>query len=60
MIWKGPLNKLDDFRNYLKSNNILFGLKLDKYFSNMTNCLLVAVTEMNDIENLKKIIESYS
>ncbi len=45
---------LNNFRNKLKKKNILFGLKLDKYFKDMKNCLLVTVTEMN---NIKKVVE---
>lgn len=46
---------LDRFRNFLKSQNILFGIKLKDYFPDMDNCLLVAVTEMNNIEKFKEI-----
>jgi len=50
-------DKLDKFRNFLKSHNILFGIKLKDYFPEMNNCLLVTVTEMNNIEKFKEICD---
>jgi glycine dehydrogenase subunit 1 len=52
--------KLNKFRNFLKEHNILFGLPLKKYFEEKKNLLLVAVTEMNNIENLIKVIEKWN
>ncbi len=50
---------LDEFRNFLKLHNILFGIKLKNYFPEMNDCLLITVTEMNNIEKFKEICKSY-
>lgn len=48
--------KLDKFRNRLKENNILFGLKLKNYYPDMHKSLLVTVTEQNNIERLTEVL----
>ena len=41
----------------LKKQNILAGIKLDKY-NNLKNCLLICVTEMNSIEDIDRFVEN--
>lgn len=53
-------DELNKFRNYLKGNELIFGLHLKKYFKGYDNLLLVSVTEMNDINRLKELIDKYN
>ncbi len=49
----------DNFKNFLKENNIFFGLDLENFIPDMNNSLLVAVTETNDIDYLFEVIDKW-
>ncbi len=47
------------FREYLKQSGLLFGLHLKRYNKDKSDQLLVSVTEMNDVNKFKEILENY-
>lgn len=42
----------------LEEQNILAGIKLDKYFKEFENCILLCVTEMNEVNDINRLIDS--
>ncbi|MBU1077286.1 MAG: aminomethyl-transferring glycine dehydrogenase subunit GcvPA [Spirochaetes bacterium] len=51
--------EMSRFRNYLKKQNVLFGLPLIKYYKEYNKDLLVSTTEMNDTDRLKDLIVQF-
>lgn len=49
--------ELDKLYEELKANGILAGIKLENDFDEYNNCLLLAVTEMNSLDDVNKLIE---
>jgi len=48
---------VDEIIQKLESQNILAGINLGKKSSEMQNCLMIAVTEMNEVADIDKFIE---
>lgn len=48
---------VEDFITKLEAQNILAGIPLGKEFPEFKNCLLVAVTEMNEVKDIDRFIE---
>ena len=56
-VVKFPDNiKVDSFLKNAELKNIFAGIKLENNFSNMKNCLLVSLTELNTLDEIYKYI----
>ena len=49
---------LNELTSELKKQNILPGINLGDKFNELQNCLLICVTEMNDVDSIDKFVES--
>ncbi len=52
-------DKLDEFRNFLKKYNIIFGIPLNKFFPDIEKELLITVTENNNLDKLFEVIDKW-
>ncbi len=56
-VVKFPSNvNISEFLKTMEMKNIFAGINLEKTFSNMKNCLLVAATELNTVDEICKYI----
>ncbi len=50
--------KVDDLIKKLEAENILVGINLEKKFPELENCILIAVTEMNEVADIDRFAET--
>jgi len=50
--------KVNDFLKQMEAKNIFAGIDLEKDFSNMKNCLLIATTELNTLDEIYKYVST--
>jgi glycine dehydrogenase subunit 1 len=48
----------EDFISKFEKQNIFAGINLGKKFPELKNCILVAVTEMNEVSNIDKFVQA--
>jgi len=48
----------DELIKKLEAENILAGINLGKKFKELENCILIAVTEINDVQDIDKFVET--
>lgn len=52
------VNSAEEFLKKLEAQNIFAGINLGKKFSELENCILVAVTEMNEVSDIDKFVNA--
>ena len=57
-VLKVESSSADELIKKLEAENILAGISLGKKFKELENCILLAVTEMNEVQDIDKFVET--